>query len=153
MDTLIKYAIYAALVVAALATVTLAWHRFVIAPAEARGAAEQAAKDAPIIAGLTKQRDQAIAANASLSASIDELKHQVDLAHQAWLAANAAAAVQHQAALKAIAVAKASTAAALDQVRKLAALAATPTDEAQAAQCAEAEAILADYATWRRSLH
>lgn len=128
------------------------WHGFT-GHYVALGVAKQQAKDAPIVASLAKQRDQAIAANASLSASVDKLQADVSAAHQAWVALNAAQQTQEASAKKAIAAAHVAAGIALDQVRKLAALAATPDDEAQAAQCAEGEAILADYATWRRGLH
>ena len=51
---LIKWAIYGLIAIASVAAITLAWEHFVIAPAEARGAARQAAKDAPVIAQLEK---------------------------------------------------------------------------------------------------
>lgn len=53
-DRLISWAIYGLIAAAALASVTLAWEHFVIAPAEARGAARQQATDAPVIAQLNK---------------------------------------------------------------------------------------------------
>jgi len=56
---------------AALASVTLAWEHFVIAPAEARGAARQQAKDAPVIAQLNKALSDARQALAQAQAKAD----------------------------------------------------------------------------------
>ena len=73
MNTLIKWAIYGLIAIASVAAITLAWEHFVIAPAEARGAARQAAKDAPVIAQLNKAlsdaRAQALATEAKYVAS------------------------------------------------------------------------------------
>ena len=152
MDTLIKWAIYGAICVAVLATVTLAWHSFVIAPAMARGAAQQAAKDAPIIAGLTKQRDQAIAANKTLGAQVEALQGQFAEVHAALDAAQTASqlATAHAAAALAAAVSRTREDAA--QILALRNIVNAEDHETQIQACADARALLADLAIWRRSV-
>lgn len=152
MDALIKYAIYAAMAVAVLAAVTLAWHTFVIGPAEARGAATQAAKDAPLIVGLTKQRDEAIAANKTLGAQLDNLQTQLGEIHQALEAAATAAQLAHAHATAALTAALLREREDAAQIQALKAIAAAEDHETMEAACADARALLADLATWRRGL-
>ena len=71
MDTLIKWAIYGLIATACAATLGLAWHNYVIAPAEARGAARQEAKDAPVITQLNKALSDARQALTDAQAKAD----------------------------------------------------------------------------------
>lgn len=152
MDTLVKYLFYAAIAVAVLAGVELMWHRFVIAPAEARGAATQAAKDAPVIAGLTKQRDEAIAANKTLAGQLADLQTQLGQIHEALDAAATATQLAHAHAVAALAAAVARSREDAAQIKALQNIAAAEDHETEAQACADARALLADLATWRRGL-
>lgn len=90
MDALIKWAIYGLIAAACVATVTLAWDHYVIAPAEARGAAQQEAKDAPVIGHLKAQLIEAQQALATAQAEADATAAK----YQAQQAAAQAAAQQ-----------------------------------------------------------
>jgi len=113
----------------------------------------QAAKDAPIIAGLTKQRDQAIAANKSLTADLAGLKATVDSQNGAIASWEADARAASAAAAAAIAKARASSQSAKDaaETARLTQIATTvPVNQTAEADCAEAHSILADLARARR---
>src|SRR5574337_47561 len=64
---MIKWAIYALVAIACVATATLAWEHFVIAPAEARGQARQAA---------LKQAQEYAAAQQAAQAKAEEAQHE-----------------------------------------------------------------------------
>src|SRR5512135_582068 len=144
MIKIIAYAVIAALVIG-----LIVWGINSLIDA---GRQEQAAKDAPIIAGLTKQRDQAIAANKSLSADLDGLQTtitQQNASISSW-EANAKAATS--AAQQAIAKARASAQSAKDaaETARLTAIATLVPTNTSEADCAEAHDILAALARARR---
>ena len=117
------------------------------------GKQEQAAKDAPIIAGLTRQRDEAIAANKSLNADIDNLQAAVNRQNASLEALDAAQHAAEAAAKAAIAKARTAEQVARDnaETARLTAIATAPPDNSTELQdCEEARGILSDLARHRR---
>lgn len=148
-----KLVLYGVGVLAALALLYWAADVFIVEPLVNQGIVLQKAKDQPIIDGLTKQRDQALAANKSLSADLAGLRATVGAQNasiRAWQADSEAASA---AAASALAKARREAENAKDaaETARLTQIATTiPVNQTAEADCAEAHSILADLARARR---
>lgn len=148
--SLIDYLIYVAVAVAVWAAIALAWQHFVIGPAEARGAAQQAAEDVPVLAAVTKARDDARSSNKRLAADLEHLRAELADANALWKAAHDAELASQAAAARARAAYEAKAREAAAEISGLRAIvAAAPSTEVCNGICAEARDILARLAAER----
>ena len=150
---MLKLALYGIGGLAVLALLYWLGDTFVVEPLVNQGVVLQRSKDQPIIDGLTKQRDQAIAANKSLSADLAGLQSTVagqNASIASWEAnSRAASAAAAMALAKALRTAQSAKDAA--ETARLTQIATTiPVNQTAEADCAEAHSILADLARARR---
>ena len=150
---MLKLALYGIAGLAALALVHWLADTFVVTPLIDQGMVLQRSKDQPIIDGLIKQRDQAIAANKSLTADLGGLQAKVadqNASISSW-EANSRAASAAAAAAVAKALRTAQNAKDAAETARLTQIATTiPVNQTAEADCAEAHSILADLARARR---
>jgi len=101
----VDWLIYAAILGAVALGIRQSWLHYVIAPAEARGAAAQLAKDQPVIADWKTRAEKAEGANRDLSGQVDQLRRSFD-----QLLANASGRIKDSEAARARAEAQAKDA-------------------------------------------
>lgn len=89
---LIELAIWALIAAAVVAFVIAAWQRYIGEPYRVQGDVRTETRLQPMIAGLTKQRDQEKAANKGLEKDVADLRASVTLVQIAWAKADKAAA-------------------------------------------------------------
>jgi hypothetical protein len=143
--------VYGVLALGLIGGTALAWHTYVAKPYYVRGVNDGIAKqkklDAPIIAKLTGERDQALAANNTLQASVATLTRNIS-------DQNASMAQLRVLADRARAQAKAALASVQAQVKRdadeIARLTAVANGPAVADACARATDYLTQLAVWRR---
>lgn len=147
-----------ALVLLAVVGTATAWHVFVAKPYYTRGVADGVAQqkkaDAPVIAKLTQERDearadrdQALAANATLAGSVETLTTKLGDAKDSIAQLQTIAARARAQAKAAIAEIQARVKRDADEIARLTAVANGPPI---AEACAKADEYMSQLATWRR---
>lgn len=142
--------------VGVLSTIALLYwlsETFIVKPLLEQGAILQRSKDQPIIDGLIKQRDQALAANKSLTADLAGLQSTVASQNASIRSYEANSKAASAAAAAALAKARQAAQNAKDaaETARLTQIATTvPVNQTAEADCAEAHSILADLARARR---
>ena len=146
---MLKLAIYAVIALAVIGVLYWVADVLVVEPLVAKGMAQQAKVDKPIIDDLNSRVATALAANAACTSSLNEIRQAAAQSDAKWKEMNAAVEKAQVSARAEIARIQKSADAA--ETARLTAIATTvPVNETQAQECEDARQILSDLARARR---